>query len=59
MKFNELVAKHGLEPCDLMRRYGIPLRTVYTWYQGTRKPPDYLVAMIDRLEASHYGKEKR
>lgn len=59
MTFNELVDKHGLEPNDLTRRYGVPLRTVYTWYQGTRKPPEYLLSMIDRLETSHHGKEKR
>ena len=59
MTFGELVEYYNLEPADLSKKYGIPVRTVYSWYQGTRRPPDYLITMIQRLEEVHNGLERR
>lgn len=41
-----LCEKYKLTPTALANRFGIPARTVQQWYAGDRKPPDYVVAMI-------------
>lgn len=30
-------------------RYGIPFRTVQNWELGSRTPPDYIVALLERV----------
>lgn len=49
MTVRDLLAKHGLTQTDLSKRFGLPLRTVQNWAEGTRTPPDYLVRMMDEL----------
>ena len=49
MTVRDLLAKHGLTQTDLAKRFGIPLRTVQHWAEGTRTPPPYLVPMMDEL----------
>lgn len=34
------------DPLGVSTKYGIPLRTVYSWCSGDRKPPDYLICMM-------------
>lgn len=34
----------------LSDRYLIPLRTIENWCYGTRKPPDYIIFMIQKCE---------
>lgn len=29
-------------------RYGIPIRTIQNWELGSRTPPDYFVALLER-----------
>ena len=59
MTFDKLVEYYRLEPADISKKYGIPVRTVYSWYQGTRRPPEYLITMIQRLEDQAHGLERR
>ena len=44
-----LCEQHGLTQAGLSKRFGIPLRTIEDWSTGKRKPPDYVVAMIQRV----------
>ena len=48
--FQEMVEELRLEPYDLAKKYDIPVRTVYAWFSGSRKPAPYLMKMIRRLE---------
>lgn len=34
------------DPSGISLKFGIPLRTVYAWCSGARKPPDYLITMM-------------
>lgn len=54
--FMAMVEEYNLEPADIVSRYKIPQRTVYSWFQGNRQPPDYVITMISRLEAQRHGK---
>lgn len=33
-------------PQGISLKFGIPLRTVYSWCSGERQPPDYLICMM-------------
>lgn len=47
--FRLLCEKYGLRQVDMIHRFNIPLRTVQNWYSGVRQPPDYVLAMIDKI----------
>ena len=34
------------DPAGISSKFGIPIRTVYTWCAGTRQPPDYVICMM-------------
>ena len=34
------------DPQEISLKFGIPLRTVYSWCSGERKPPEYLICMM-------------
>lgn len=34
------------DPAGISLKFGIPLRTVYHWCSGTRKPPAYVISMM-------------
>ena len=34
------------DPAGISMKFGIPLRTVYHWCKGTRRPPDYVIMMM-------------
>lgn len=34
------------DPSGVSTKFGIPLRTVYAWCSGARRPPDYLITMM-------------
>ena len=34
------------DPMGISVKFGIPLRTVYAWCSGARRPPDYLITMM-------------
>lgn len=33
-------------PAGISSKFGIPLRTVYAWCSGARKPSDYVLCMM-------------
>ena len=34
------------DPAGVSLKFGIPLRTVYAWCSGARKPSDYVLCMM-------------
>lgn len=34
------------DPAGISSKFGIPIRTVYAWCAGTRKPADYVICMM-------------
>jgi len=52
MTIKELCDKYEQTQTGLSKRFGIPLRTVQGWYLGERKPPLYVLSMMDELLAA-------
>ena len=46
MTVREIRKKLGITQGEMAERYGIPLRTIQNWENGTRKPPDYLLGLL-------------
>ena len=34
------------DPAGISLKFGVPLRTVYSWLSGERQPPKYLIMMM-------------
>lgn len=34
------------DPSGISTKFGIPVRTVYAWCSGARRPPEYLITMM-------------
>ena len=34
------------DPAGISLKFGVPLRTVYSWLSGERQPPEYLIMMM-------------
>lgn len=49
MTVKELRAKTGLSQSQFAAHFGLPVRTLQDWEQGRREPPDYVVAMMERI----------
>ena len=45
----DLCERYNVRQAELARCFDIPLRTVEDWHAGRRKPPSYVVNMIERL----------
>lgn len=39
----------GVSRAEFSRRYGIPIRTLENWDAGVRKPPDWLLKLLERV----------
>ena len=50
----EIRAKTGLSQAAFAKRFGIACRTVESWEGGTRKTPNWVVAMLDYLASTDY-----
>lgn len=37
------------DPAGISLKFGIPLRTVYSWCSGERKPPEYILVMMMQI----------
>lgn len=52
------------DPAGISSKFGIPLRTIYGWCNGNRKPPEYVLMMmlniilLERRLAIYADKEK-
>lgn len=49
MTIQEICKKYGMGQTDLSRRFDIPLRTIQNWCGEQRKPPEYIVRMMDEI----------
>ena len=48
MELRELRAQLGDTQSEFAGRYGIPFRTVQNWEAGIRKPPEYMINLLER-----------
>ena len=48
MDIREMRAKLGDTQSEFATRYNIPFRTVQNWETGLRKPPEYIVQLLER-----------
>lgn len=50
------------DPAGVSKKFGIPLPTVYSWCNSSRKPPAYVLSMMKQIIALekgvHNGNEK-
>lgn len=49
MTIKELRDKMGLSQSKFADYIGIPVRTLQTWEQGSRTPPEYVMGLIERV----------
>ena len=49
MTILELRQKAGLSQSQFAKRFHLNVRTVQTWEQGTRKTPEYVIWLIERV----------
>lgn len=57
-KVKALRAMLGLSQVKFAKRYGIPRRTVENWESGATIPPDYVLAMLERIVTEDAKKHK-
>lgn len=43
---HEIIEIMRADPKGVSDKFNIPLRTVYSWCSGERKPPDYIIKMM-------------
>lgn len=48
MTIKEMRIKLGLSQSKFADYIGISVRTIQTWEQGSRKPPKYVICLIER-----------
>lgn len=54
MTMREIRDITGLSVQKFGDKYGIPLRTIQQWERGERKPPNYVIAMLERCVKMDY-----
>ncbi len=59
---HEIIEIMRADPKGVSDKFNIPLRTVYSWCSGERKPPDYIIKMMHYIlileRRSSNGNEK-
>lgn len=65
MKINihSIIDLFSSDPKGISTKFGIPLRTVYSWCEGTRKPPEYVLMLMYNIylletRLNDHGNEK-
>lgn len=48
-EFNSMCEFYNISINELNERFNIPLRTLKAWRYGERKPPDYVLTMLEKL----------
>lgn len=48
MIIREMRAQLGDTQSEFAARYGIPFRTIQNWEAGTRKPPEYMINLLEQ-----------
>lgn len=49
MTIKDIRALTGLSQAAFAKKYGIPLNSIHNWEQGVRKPPAYVLALLERV----------
>ena len=47
MKFADMLVAYDISMTELSSRYGIPYRTLQGWKDDSRKPPEYVLELIE------------
>ncbi len=45
----DICVEYHITGSEISRRFNIPLRTVQDWKSGKRKPPEYVLNMLEEL----------
>ena len=48
MTIKEIIQLTGLSQAEFAKRYHIPQRTVESWVMGERKPPQYVLELLEK-----------
>lgn len=48
MDIREMRSKFGITQGEFAARYNIPFRTIQNWETGSRKPPEYIIDLLER-----------
>ena len=48
MDVREMRSKLGITQGEFAARYNIPFRTIQNWETGSRKPPEYIINLLER-----------
>lgn len=59
MNIKELREDLGLSQSQFAKKFGIPVRTLQGWEIDRRKPPEYVVQMIQRIIELESKDDKR
>lgn len=46
---HEIIEIMRADPKGISNKFNIPLRTVYSWCSGERRPPDYIINMMHSI----------
>ena len=57
MTITEIRALSGLNKTKFAERYGIPYRTLQDWEAGKRKPPSYVLPLLERAVKMDYRRD--
>lgn len=49
MKVKKIRELTGLNQSEFSRKYNIPLRTIQDWEAERRTPPEYILALLERV----------
>ena len=56
MNIKEIREMTGLNQTQFAKKFDIPLRTYQNWEGGRRNPPEYVLAMLQKLVEMEYKK---
>lgn len=57
MTIKEIRTLTGLSQVKFGERYSIPMRTIQDWEAGARKPPEYVVTLLERVVKEDFEAE--
>ena len=49
ISIHDIIDQMHTDPAGISARYGIPIRTVWSWCRGERKPPAYVLVMMSDI----------
>lgn len=55
MNIKEIRTMSGLTQKAFAEKYGIPKRTLESWEMGERKPPEYVVTLLEKAVRADMG----